>query len=203
VLSLNGILYSTCRHLYNLLVMSMMFLITCVPIITIPAGIAAMCGVCRGLLHDDDFGVCGPFWHFFRENFVQSTVCGWTIVLCSVFLWLDASWAQDLTGFIRLPILLIIGLLDLTLISVSAHIFPLMVHMRSTYRHLFISSLKLSLYRSHLTVANLSSILVVYIIADHFPLTLFLLLPGVTAWITLWFVDKKITSIQMIQESAR
>lgn len=197
--AVDGIAYTVCRYVYNFLIMSALFLLTCIPIVTIPAGIAALCGVAREQQRDDSQGLLRPFWRLFKENFVNATLSGWTLAAFGAFLSIDARLTDYVHSVIDLPITIALWFLLIAEISVSLHIFPLMVHVKSSYRDLFLSALKLSIYRVHLTVANLLVLVIAGAIAFHFSLTLLLLFPGVAAYVTYWFVNQKFRSIAALE----
>ncbi len=60
----------------NLIVLSWVWLIFCVPLITIPASCTALYAVIRKVLKDEDENIYADFWRAFRMNFKQATLVG-------------------------------------------------------------------------------------------------------------------------------
>ena len=78
----------------DLIIVNVLFLICCVPVVTIGASITAMHKVTQAIALDEDNGIVKTFFRGFRENFRQATalwlmmllfaaamVCNWFLIL--------------------------------------------------------------------------------------------------------------------------
>ena len=72
----------------DLVILNLLFLLSCVPLITIGAASAALYTVCFRIGTDREQGVCRSYFRAFRENFRQGTIL-WLIAV--VFLVPESS----------------------------------------------------------------------------------------------------------------
>ena len=82
-----------------IVVSNLMFLLCCIPIITVGASFTALYRVMmRELRSSKDINPFYEFWYGFRTNFKQATLC-WIATLLLVFLgWLDVYWCRQIGG---------------------------------------------------------------------------------------------------------
>ena len=199
--SMEGFAYHACVWVYNLALTSLLFVVLCLPVVTVPASAAALFGVSRRLLRDENPPVFASFFRMFAENFWQSMACGWMLAAAGAFLAVDYRIAGIVHTAANPLVLGALWLATLVWLFVALHLFPLMVHMRMTILQLFASAFKLSLYRGHLTLANLAVLFVAFELSLRFSLTLFLFFPGAAALVTYWFADRKFRALQAAQEA--
>lgn len=69
--------------MFDLIVLNLIFILSCIPIITIGASISALYYVCLKMLRGEDPYIWQNFWKSFRQNFKQSTVV-WLLFLAAV-----------------------------------------------------------------------------------------------------------------------
>lgn len=81
---------------FDLMFINVLWLVCCIPIITIGASTTAMYAAVH-VLAEDTTGYVRKFFHTFRTSFVQSTLAGLVIALCLLVL------AVDLLGLKFLP----------------------------------------------------------------------------------------------------
>ena len=63
------------EKLLPLIVLNLLFLLTCLPVVTVSAGWTALCSACQGLLLDEKQPY-RRFWSSFRANFLPSLLLG-------------------------------------------------------------------------------------------------------------------------------
>ena len=130
-------------RLCDLMLLNVLFLLTCIPIVTIGAASTAMYTVASRLGTDREEGVFKPYFRAFRANFGQSTAI-WLILL----LWGAASCVNGLifyqqTGVLRYTVLLFVGLFVLALM-IGAYAFPLVSRFQNNTRTTLKNALLLS-----------------------------------------------------------
>lgn len=76
----NGFVYNIITRFSHLVLLSLCWLICCIPIITIGAATAAMYAVCFKLIQEDDAHIVKKFFRYFKSNFKQATL-SWLIML--------------------------------------------------------------------------------------------------------------------------
>jgi len=68
------------EKLFSLIILNLLFVLSCVPVLTIPAAIAALTSACQASLMDDK-QIYRKFWKSFRANFLQSLPIGAVFVI--------------------------------------------------------------------------------------------------------------------------
>jgi len=171
---------------------NLLFIISCLPFVTIPAAIAALFGVARKVARGEEPQVWPTFWRSFSENFWQSSLIGIGIFILSCLYWIDQR-AVSLTrvgqlGNVENFVLTGMGLVALMVIL---HIFPIMVHMKLKIRHIIRNAMILTVTRPLLSLANGIIIVFLLYLCERAPLLFFIFYFSVSATITYWFVEKK------------
>lgn len=123
--------------------LNLLWLLFCLPVITIfPATVAMYCVIRQWVLHKD-YSVFRPFFEFFKENFKQSFILGmiWTVFAGLFFL--DFMLMKNLGSFqyILLPVL---SLLGIVILFITIFIFPTIAN----YNVNWLTAIKNSLFFS-------------------------------------------------------
>lgn len=63
------------RNLLSLIVLNLLFLLTCLPVLTLPAGWTALSSACQHILLEEK-GLYRRFWRDFCRNFFPSLLFG-------------------------------------------------------------------------------------------------------------------------------
>src|SRR4051812_46273874 len=92
--------YSILLFISNVFVLNLIWLLCCLPIITIFPATAAMFGVVRQWVTHKDSSVVSPFFRYFKENLKQSLILQVIWVVMAAFLYLDYSISIKL-GFMQ------------------------------------------------------------------------------------------------------
>ncbi len=109
-------LMQSLSRLFDLAVLNCVFLLTCIPVITIGAASAAMYTVCFRMGTEAEAGVVKPYFRAFRDNFRQGTIL-WLISLAffavGLFDFFLFYQREGMTRYLYLPvaILLVLGVL--------------------------------------------------------------------------------------------
>lgn len=123
--------------------LNLLWLLFCLPVITIfPATVAMYCVIRQWVLHKD-YSVFRSFFGFFKENFKQSFILGmiWTVFAGLFFL--DFMLMKNLGSFqyILLPVL---SLLGIVILFITIFIFPTIAN----YNGNWLTAIKNSLFFS-------------------------------------------------------
>lgn len=116
-------------YLGNLVLLSLLWTLCALPIVTAGAGTVALYGVL--LTHGaSDLDAPKHFWHTFRQSWRQATVLWCVILLSGVVLWVDYSLLTN--GMISLPnFQYVIPAVGLALLCWAAWLFPLCARFQS------------------------------------------------------------------------
>ena len=145
------------RIICDLILVDVLWLICCLPIITIGASTAALHSVVRKMAACEYYTVWGGFWHGFRENWKQGTA-----VFLIVSLVLGISWF-DLTTGLRSPGLTgitfqIVGVLGLIGgVFILSLAFPVLTRYRLPLKTVLKNAVLLSFANPHIVLAGLAA----------------------------------------------
>lgn len=116
----------------DLVVLNLIWLVCCVPIVTIGPACTAMCYVARGIVKGDAPPVLKTFFRAFRENFRQSLAV-FLILLVPVCLGAAYLLMAASGGLDRIPVLKYLCVLAVVIIGfVCSYIYPLLAHFDNT-----------------------------------------------------------------------
>lgn len=117
----------------DMIIANFLFLVCCVPLITVGASAAALHKVSQAIVLDEDNGIVRTFFRAFRDNFKQATAV-WLMIavfaaamVCNYFLvlgFVDGMAAAILKGVLLLAAVLVLVM--------AAYMFPLMVRYTNT-----------------------------------------------------------------------
>jgi uncharacterized membrane protein YesL len=141
--------------------LNLMWLVACVPVVTIFPSTAAMFGVVRDWSREKEGGLVRAFASHFRENFAQSLLVGALWTLFGAALVLDFFVADRLPFGSEVVMKSLLVLATVLYASASVFLFPVMVHYKTGWKALVKNSLLLAIGRLPTTAACLLFVAVV------------------------------------------
>ena len=141
--------------------LNLMWLVACVPVVTIFPSTAAMFGVVRNWSREKEGGLVRAFASHFRENFAQSLLVGALWTLFGAALVLDFFVADRLPFGPEVVMKSLLVLATVLYASASVFLFPVMVHYKTGWKALVKNSLLLAIGRLPTTAACLLFVAVV------------------------------------------
>jgi uncharacterized membrane protein YesL len=135
--------------------LNLMWLVACLPVVTIFPSTAAMFGVVRDWVHGKEGSLTRTFIARFRENFGQSLLVGviWTVF--GVALFLDFLVASKLSFGAEVVLKALLVLVSALYAFGSIFLFPVMVHYEADWKTMIRNSLLISIGRLPTTVMSL------------------------------------------------
>lgn len=128
----------------DLLILNVLFLLTCVPVVTIGAGITTLYTVVFRFGTDREQGLVKSYFRGFRDNFRQGTVLWLIVLLCGVTSGLNTYVFYRMPGAAHYAFLLF-AILFVLVFLISGFLFPLLSQFsndnKSTLRNAIILSL--------------------------------------------------------------
>jgi uncharacterized membrane protein YesL len=124
---MNGKFTRVMEILSNFFLLNLIWLLMCLPIVTIFPATAAMFGVVRQWILQDDTAVFSVFMKYFKENLKQSMVIGILWGFFAFILYMNFTLMLQLGAmkFILLPFVVLFSVL---MVFTTVYIFPVMVH---------------------------------------------------------------------------
>lgn len=170
--------------------LNLVWLVACVPVVTIFPSTAAMFGVVRDWSREKEGGLLSAFASRFKENFAQSLLVGVLWTLFGVALVLDFFVAEVLASGPEVVMKSLLVLAAVLYAAASVFLFPVMVHYETTWKALVKNSLLLSIGRLPTTVACLLFVAVMAGITAALPF-LILITGSVTAHVVYRLCDRE------------
>lgn len=137
----------------DLIIVNVLFLICCVPVVTIGASISAMHKVTQAIAFDEDNGIAKTFFRGFRENFKQATLVWLMMLVFAVSMGCNyliiVGFTVGNTALILKWVLVIFGAL---VVILAAWMFPLMARYQNTLRQHAMNALILAVVKLPRTV---------------------------------------------------
>lgn len=167
----------------DLLILNLVFLVTCLPVFTIGAASSALYTICFRFDTDRERTVFRGYLRAFLENFRQGTVLWLLLLLCCAASAVNAMLFYSLSGVLHYAFLLFTALLAVALLVLS-YVFPLL----SQFQNTVMTTCKNAFY---LSIGYLPRSLVITLI-NIFPFALLYLDPYLffqtgMLWISLYF----------------
>jgi uncharacterized membrane protein YesL len=198
VFSLDGILNRICNKIYYLSYLNIIFLLFCLPLITIPAATAALFGVSRKLVEGDEQSIFTSYRQLFMDNLKRSLVLGVFIAVIGLCLLLNFRLLFQTKTHINPLFFTGLCFSGIIYIITALYLFPLMVNGYLKLKQLIINSFIIGFYKFHITLLNLIILMGLLFISLRFSFLFIVLFFSVSAYITSWFFNKKVAKILKI-----
>ncbi len=169
---LNSRAYRALEVVIDFFLLNLLWLILCLPVITIYPATAALFGVVRGWVRDKESGVFTAFFGYLKENFVQSLLVGivWTII--GVILGVNLALAARMTSAVRLPSIVLTGTAGIAYLLTTPYLFPVMVHYRTSWTWVIRNAFVIAITQPLLTFFSLTLLLLFATLTLLLPATL-------------------------------
>jgi uncharacterized membrane protein YesL len=175
-------LYRWLDVLSDFFLLNVLWLLACVPLITLFPATAALFAVVRDWVRGKETGIFMPFFGYMRENFGQSLVIGlvWTVV--GLVLVVDFLFVRSMTSWVRTLLLVLLSLVGLVYGGTAVNLFPVMVHYRAGWLQIIKNSFLIALSSPLITVLNVLVVTLAGLAVYYIPLS-FLVFGSVTAYL--------------------
>jgi uncharacterized membrane protein YesL len=183
----------------NFLILNLLWLLCCVPIVTVFPATAALFGVTREWVKEREPGILGSFFGFFRENLRQSLGIGllWTvfgvILVANVF-----AIRQMEPEALRIPLFAGTALIGFAYAATSVYLFPVMVNYSAPWRTVLRNSFLFAFGRPGKTLLCLLVVLISAAMVTVLPITLFFV-GSVAAYVIYKLCDHAFRGVEEMQ----
>ena len=139
----------------NLILLNALYLLFCVPIITIGPATAALHYVTLKYAADEEDRVWAPFIHSFKQNLKQGILVGLITTALGVFLAFDLYWIYQIVsagGTFDKIVLVMVALACVLYLMGTAYIYPLLARYDNSIKQMFRTALVLAIRHLPATV---------------------------------------------------
>ena len=174
--------------------LNLMWLVACLPVVTIFPSTAAMFGVVRDWVRGKEDSLTRTFITRFRENLGQSLLVGaiWTVF--GVALFLDFLVANQLSYWAEIVLKSLLVLVSAVYAFGSVYLFPVMVHYEADWKTVIKNSLLISVGRLPTTLACLVFLVVMVGLTVVVPF-LIVITGSITAYVVYKLCDRVFKNI--------
>lgn len=127
-------LYRTMEWIMNAFLLNLLWLLLCLPVLTIFPATTAMFGVVREWQNRKDIHVIPSFFRHLKENFKQSLGLGVLWFIFTLILFVDLVITNGMSSGFKYVLFSFFFLLSIIYLFVTITIFPVIVHYRTTWK---------------------------------------------------------------------
>ena len=142
------------ENFWNLIKLNLLFLVFCIPIITVPAALTALTSIEVAMIEDEYYNVWIDFFRIFKREFGRASLCGWTYYLVFVAVCYEV-WFYfangTLTG-VHYIMAFVLSLVLILLLECSIYIFPMLAISDLKWNKVLKNAVLLSLMRFFRTI---------------------------------------------------
>jgi uncharacterized membrane protein YesL len=194
---LDGRIYRVLEVFTNLVYLNALWLLACLPLVTIAPATAAMFGVVRRWQRGDEPPVARTFFALLKEDFGRNALLGLVWGAVGAVLVVDFVLVARI-GALRLP--LFVGLLALSVLyaAASVYLFPLMADSSASWRSLLKNALLFPLSQPLSAVQGLAVVAVAVFWVVSLPIAA-MVAGSATAWAVYFFCDRAFRRVELLK----
>lgn len=129
---MDNMLFQTLSRLADLVLLNAIFLICCIPIITIGASLTAMYGITLKIAFKEDGYIIRDFFKAFKQNFVQATIIWMITVILGLLLLFNFTTILQVKNIVFTVILFLTGTISFLYAMTVTYVFPLVARFHNT-----------------------------------------------------------------------
>ncbi|MCQ2437346.1 MAG: DUF624 domain-containing protein [Clostridia bacterium] len=117
------------REFFELLKLNLLFILTCIPVITIPAAMAAMHHITVTMVEDKNHFLWQDYWRIFKRDFVKATLGGLIYAVAIAIFVLSTYFYYNLMAWHMLTVIFagLSACLLILIVMSSMYFFPMLV----------------------------------------------------------------------------
>lgn len=125
IFDMDSPLFRGLSKLADIMILNLLFLLCCIPIITIGASITAMSYVTLKMKDGEEGYISRSFFRSFKQNLKQATIIWLILLVLMVFLAADFVIIGSMEGSMAAVMKVLVGMGGLILLMVFIYVFPL------------------------------------------------------------------------------
>lgn len=138
LLSNDSILGKTFNFLGHLILLNILWILCCIPIVTIGPSTAALYYSVLKMHKGNDSSAAKDFFHSFRQNFRQAAISGVFLTIIGILLYLEYTFLSHTKGFTARLLSLGITALSVIWFILVVYLFPIISAFSNTLKNLTI-----------------------------------------------------------------
>lgn len=138
-------LFRTLGKLADLMILNLVFLICCLPIVTIGAALTGLNYVTLKMAEDEEGYIVKGFFKSFKQNFVQATICWILMLVIGLVLGLDFYILNASSGTFITVIRVVLAITAFIYLMVFTYLFAVLARFYNNIRNTFRNSLLMAI----------------------------------------------------------
>ncbi|MGN0356148.1 MAG: YesL family protein, partial [Muricoprocola sp.] len=95
--NMDGPVWQALGRLADLVILNLLFIISCIPIVTIGAATTALYSITLKMARNEESYIVKGYWKAFKENFKQSTIMWLVMLVAGIILYMDIKIVTSTT----------------------------------------------------------------------------------------------------------
>lgn len=161
-----GMLYRFLTKTTDLIILNMIFLFTCIPVITIGASCTALYSLTLKMCKNEESYIVRSYFRYFKENLKKGTLAWGICAAVILIFYVDFSILPGADPQIRIVLGTAVLAAALLWMMIMSYVFPLMAKFENTLSNTFKNALIISmtriLYTIPVTAVNLVFVFVIF-----------------------------------------
>ncbi|MCB5238622.1 YesL family protein [Niallia alba] len=151
----NGPFYRFLAKIVDLLLLNALFLISCLPIVTIGSALTAMYSITIKMARNEDVSIIRGYVAALQKNFKQSTIIWLILLAVGVVLYMDYYYLNQYTGNLLFLVKVSLGLFSFAYLLLFNFIFPYVARFENSVKDSIINTWKIALVHPIKTISVL------------------------------------------------
>ena len=190
-------IYRVLEVFTDLVYLNLLWLVACLPVVTIAPSTAAMFGVVRGWIRGRDTPTTREFFSLFRENFGRSLAVGLVWAVLGSVLAADFLLVGQMES-VRRPLYAVFFAFAFLYVSATVYLFPVMVNYELDWKGVIKNSLLFSIARPLITLQCLLTVGVALFIVVSLWITIFVA-ASATAYAIYFLCDRAFKNVETLK----
>jgi uncharacterized membrane protein YesL len=183
----------------DLVYLNLLWLMACLPVVTIAPSTAAMFGVVRGWIRGKDAPMTREFFSLFKENFGRSLAVGLVWAVLGAVLTADFLLVGQMESF-RRPLYAVFFAFALLYVSAAVYLFPVTVNYELDWKAVIRNSLLFSVARPLTTLQCLLTIAVALFVVASLWITIFVA-ASATAYAIYLLCERSFQNVESLKDA--
>lgn len=145
IFNMDGPLFRGLSKVADIMILNLIFLLCCIPIVTIGASVTAMSYVTLKMKDGEEGYIFRTFFRSFKENFKQSTLIWLLMLFLGVIMVLDFVIIGSMEGSMSMVMKVLVGMGALIWLMVFIYVFPLQARFYNTIKATLQNAILLSI----------------------------------------------------------
>lgn len=172
--NLDNPIFSVINKFVDMLFLSIIYVVVCIPIITIgPATTALYYAVVKNIRRERSYPI-REFFKSFKKNFKQGALITLIFIVAYIIMYIDIQFAKSLTGIPNMIFVSIFMGMLIVLISTNIYVFPYLSRFEAKIKKTLVNSLFLAIRHLPSTLLMVVVLVAGLILAYIIPILIFI-----------------------------